>query len=198
MKSGDLNTEPTPVKSNFSRAPLSDEQRRLLVSIARSAVASGLGVGEPVATERIDLTLRRRCGVFVTLRIGEELRGCIGMLQPTERLHDAVSRCAQLAATEDPRFPPLTVEELPAARFEISLLSPPRVVAPDRVVVGRDGVIVSAGTARGLLLPQVATERGWNAEELLSAACEKAGLRPSAWREPGAQVEAFTAEVFGE
>jgi AmmeMemoRadiSam system protein A len=109
-----------------------------------------------------------------------------------------VEENAVAAAFSDPRFPPLTREELDETRIEISVLSPLRHVSPEHVVVGRDGVLVVRGASRGLLLPQVATEYGWDRETLLDHTCRKAGLDPGAWKHPDTKISTFTAEVFGE
>lgn len=142
-----------------------------------------------------------RRGAFVTLRIGEELRGCLGHVSADRPLGELISGLAVAAAREDPRFPPLTSEEVPQVTIEISVLTAPQVVDPtdpSAIVIGRDGVIVERGTARGLLLPQVAPEHGWGPAQLLEATCEKAGLPRGAWREPGTRVLTFQADVFEE
>lgn len=106
------------------------------------------------------------------------------------------------AARDDPRFPPVSPEEVPEIQIEISVLTTPQRAAapldPACVVVGRDGLLIRRGPRSGLLLPQVAAERGWTATAFLAAACQKAGLAPEAWREPGTEVFLFQADVFGE
>lgn len=135
--------------------------------------------------------------VFVTLRRLGELRGCIGVLEDPGPLEQAVGRCA-VSASRDPRFPPLREEEWPEVRIEISVLGGWRPVAgPEEIVTGRDGLLVTQALHRGLLLPQVATEQGWDATRFLEQACAKAGLPPGAWCR-GARVQAFSAEVFSE
>jgi AmmeMemoRadiSam system protein A len=136
--------------------------------------------------------------VFVTLRAGNELRGCIGILEPARPLAEAVAQCAAAAATEDPRFPPLSRDELGRVSIEISALAAPVPVSdPGQVVLGRHGLLVSRGRRRGVLLPQVPVEQGWDLATFLRETCLKAGLPPDAWRS-GARLEAFGAEVFGE
>ena len=133
----------------------------------------------------------------MTIRVGGQLRGCVGIMEQAGPLLRNVTRCAVMAATEDSRFDPLTRLETASARFEISVLTRPRPLSDPRdLQIGRDGVIVSRGRAKGLLLPQVAVEQGWNEEEFLSAACRKAGLSPRAWLDPSVGLESFTAEVF--
>lgn len=135
----------------------------------------------------------------MTLRLNGELRGCIGVIVSQEPLAETVARCAVLAATEDPRFEPLSPDELDSVRFELSILSPAHEVSGvAEIRAGIDGVIVSRGRSRALLLPQTATENDWSAEELVSAACRKAGLPADSWRQGNVSLEAFTAEIFGE
>lgn len=187
----DVTTEAPPVKDFF--------ERKRLLDAARAAVAASVGGGDPFEPVITDEDLRDRRGAFVSLHIGDELRGCIGYIESDRPLVTTVVSCAVAAATADPRFPSLTSGELAAVTFEISLLSPPRAVTgAAEIEVGRHGVIVTSGGRKGLLLPQVATRTGWNAEEFLEGACRKAGLPAGAWRRPGARVEVFSAEVFGE
>jgi hypothetical protein len=137
-------------------------------------------------------------GAFVTLSVDGELRGCIGYPGSPQRLDAVVGHCAVASATEDPRFPPLTRDELVTLHIEISVLTP---IVPVREVaeieVGRDGLVIEDGFRKGLLLPQVATEHGWDRATFLCHTCLKAGLRPDAWK-TGARIARFQAEVFGE
>ncbi|MEJ2722513.1 MAG: AmmeMemoRadiSam system protein A, partial [bacterium] len=137
-------------------------------------------------------------GAFVTLKIRGRLRGCIGAIEPLKPLRDTVAEMARAAALSDPRFHPLTEAELPDVDIEISALSPlRRIESAADVVVGTHGILIEKGRARGLLLPQVATEHGWDAPTFLAYTCEKAGLDRSAWRDSDAKVFVFSAEVFG-
>jgi AmmeMemoRadiSam system protein A len=137
-------------------------------------------------------------GAFVTLTERDELRGCIGYPESEEPLARVVAQCAAAAAVSDPRFPPVEPDEVGHLHLEISVLGPITAITdPGDVVVGRDGLIVQHGFRRGLLLPQVATDWGWDRETFLSQTCLKAGLPPDAWRH-GAQLFRFEAEVFGE
>ena len=140
-----------------------------------------------------------RRGVFATWRTAAgALRGCIGFPEPSRWLNEAVAQAAVQAALHDPRFDPVTLVELPTLSLELSVLSPPTVVQdPLAVRAGEHGVIVRQGSWQGLLLPQVATEYGWDRDMLLAQACVKAGLAPDAWQQ-GATLSVFTAEVFGE
>ena len=148
-----------------------------------------------------DPLVELRRGAFVTLRIGEELRGCLGHISADRPLRVLVPGLAVAASREDPRFPPLSADEVDRVTIEISVLTEPHVVDtkdPSSIVIGRDGLIVERGNARGLLLPQVAPELGWGPIQFLDATCEKAGLPKGAWREPGTRVLTFQADVFEE
>ena len=139
-------------------------------------------------------------GVFVTLTMQGDLRGCIGTVECRAALVEEVARVARSAALEDPRFPPVTPQELPDLHVEISLLGPLEPIDPAdaaAIAIGRHGLVVEQGSRRGLLLPQVAPEWGWNRDEFLAHTCRKAGLPMDAWRR-GAQVYRFEADVFGE
>lgn len=142
-----------------------------------------------------------RRGAFVTLLADGALRGCIGHLAADRPLGDVVRDMTVAAARDDPRFPPVTADELARVRVEISALTPPAPFVPldaSRIVVGRDGLVVRRGRAQGVLLPQVAPEYHWGPEAYLAATCRKAGLPPDSWAEPGTEVFTFQAEVFGE
>lgn len=161
------------------------------------ALERALRRGLPVSIHLPDL----RRGAFVTLRIGVELRGCLGHISPDRPLGELIPGLAVAAARDDPRFPPLTPDELDQVTIEISVLTTPQVVDPGDssvIVIGRDGLIVERGSARGLLLPQVAPEQRWSARQFLDATCEKAGLPRGSWREPGTRVLTFQADVFEE
>ncbi len=141
--------------------------------------------------------LREARGAFTTLHEDGKLRGCIGMVMAMKPLDETICEMARAAALEDPRFSPVTEAELERLKVEISVLSPMFEIAPEDVVVGRHGLMVSYGNRRGLLLPQVAPEWGWDRETFLAQTCRKAGLAADSWKK-GAKLEAFTAEVFGE
>jgi len=150
-----------------------------------------------------------RCGVFVTLNklegSGHMLRGCIGYPYPVKDLLTAVKESAVNAAFEDPRFPPVSRNEVDGILVEVSVLTPPEKIKvdhpidmPGEVVVGRDGLIISRGYRRGLLLPQVAVEWGWDSEEFLAQCCFKAGLPPDSWLLDGTEVQRFQAIIYSE
>lgn len=142
--------------------------------------------------------LGRPGGAFVTLRLEGRLRGCVGHIEASDPLAETVRRVAALAATADPRFDAVTAAELPRVTVEVSVLGP--LYEPDdpaSLKIGRHGVVVDDGPCRGLLLPQVAVERGWDARRFLREACRKAGLSGNAWRRT-ARVRVFDAEVIAE
>lgn len=180
--------------------PLSETARKDLLALARGALESHFR-GEPpprLASDRAESFGEPRA-LFVTLRREGRLRGCIGTLAPDGDLSRTVPRFAMRAAFEDPRFTPLAAEELAECDIEISVLTPPaRVENPEEIVIGRDGLIIEARGRSGLLLPQVATEWGFDRERFLAEVSRKAGLLPGAWKEPGTTLWAFQAEVFGE
>jgi uncharacterized protein len=175
----------------------SDVDRELLLRIARAAIAGHVGAGAPATIDAGEMS-RRLGGAFVTLHRGNDLRGCIGHIEADEPLPEVVARCAVEACSSDPRFPPVTAAELPEIEIELSLLGPLEPIeGPADIEVGRHGLVVERGWHRGLLLPQVATERKWDSEKFVAQTCHKAGLPPDAWRH-GAKVWRFEAEVFGE
>ena len=177
---------------------LSEEQKRDLVRRARAAVEAQV-TGRPIATAAA-ADLPKASGAFVTIKHQGRLRGCLGTLECRRGLGDEVVRCAADAASEDPRFPPVTAEELPDVALEVSVLGPLERIDPlqeGAFEIGRHGLVVEQGLHRGLLLPQVATEWSWTPEQFLRQTCVKAGLPPDAWQH-GATVYRFAAEVFGE
>lgn len=169
-----------------------------MLRVARDSVVGYLTGQDHVLV--VSDALPEASGVFVTIKRRGELRGCLGTLQCREDLAREVARCARDSATEDPRFPPVSPDEIPELSLEISVLGPLEEIdplKPGAVVVGRHGLVVEQGFRRGLLLPQVATEWGWTGEQFLRQTCRKAGLPDDAWR-TGARVFRFDAEVFGK
>ena len=174
-------------------------QRQTLLALARTSIETVLDGRRPELTPPTDAALERPAGVFVTLTKEGELRGCIGSIQAVAPLHEAVVRSAVNAAFRDPRFHPLRKEELSQLELEISVMSPIEPVTDvEEIQPGRDGLIISQGRNSGLLLPQVATEYGWDRETFLEQTCQKAGLPRNAWQRPDCRIEKFSAEVFGE
>jgi hypothetical protein len=177
---------------------LTPDEEKSLLELARRALEHYIRTGETLLPATDDPKLREKRGAFVTLKVGDELRGCIGYPLPYKPLAEAVAEMAVAAASQDYRFEPLAAEEMPRLRIEISVLGLPEPVRdPKEVEVGRDGIIVSKGPHRGLLLPQVPLEHGWDRETYLRHGCLKAGIGPDEWKK-GAKIEAFTAQVFSE
>jgi len=182
---------------------LSDEEKDTLLRLARHTLTAYLATGKmpefDSATFRLTPTLYERCGAFVTLTKRHHLRGCIGYVMAVKPLYVAVQDMVINAAVRDPRFPPVTAAELDEISLEISVLSPLEPCPdPDRVTVGRHGLVIQKDGRSGLLLPQVPVQWGWDRTEFLRQVCAKAGLPPDAYRSPNAVLYVFTAEVFHE
>jgi uncharacterized protein len=170
--------------------------RERLLQLARGSIAAYLA-GRAVPVVAPSPIMERRAGVFVSLHTGRTLRGCIGHIEPDQQLSRAIPNAAIAAASTDPRFAPMTSEELASVHIELSILGPlERIGGAGDIDVGRHGLLVERGWSRGLLLPQVAVEWGWNGDAFLSQTCHKAGLPPDAWKT--ATVWRFEAEVFSE
>jgi len=181
---------------------LTAADRAALLALARCAIEAALAGLAPPPLPRVPGASLRR-GAFVTLEEQEAhvLRGCIGHVAGDRPLGDVIRQVAVSAARSDPRFPPVTVEELSELRIEISVLDEPMRAGPSdlcTLVIGRHGLLVKRGRAQAVLLPHVATEQGLGAEAFLNAVCHKAGLAPGSWRDPATQVFTFTADVFVE
>lgn len=177
---------------------IDEAQRAALLELARRAVAAVAG-GHAGAPPPSPPELDGPAALFVTLRVAGELRGCIGSFEPQPSLWRAVYELAEAAATRDPRFPPITAAELPQVALEISVLSAPHpITSPAEIVPGRHGIEVRNGARRGVLLPQVATEHGLDAETFLGETCRKAGLPTNAWRDPATHAQVFEAEIFSD
>lgn len=182
----------------------------MLVDLARKAVEHYLKTGKCIGVpENLSEKLLQPCGVFVTINsVGKgekELRGCIGLPYPTMPLAQAVIDSAINAATQDPRFPPLSLNELGRVVFEVSVLTPPKLIEVknpreycERITVGEDGLIVERGVYKGLLLPQVPVEWEWDAQEFLCQCCNKAGLLADYWLRQGTKIYKFQAMIFEE
>lgn len=176
---------------------ISIEDRHRLLAAARQAAADALAERAP-ATIPAEGVMARHAGAFVSFHRGGDLRGCIGHPSGDRPLASVIPECAVAAATGDPRFPSVRPDELDDCVIEISVLGPISPVAsPADIVVGRHGLIVEQGWHRGLLLPQVAVEYGWDREMFLDRTCGKAGLPADAWKQ-GARVSCFEAEVFDD
>lgn len=190
------------------------EDGKFLVKLSRRAVENFLKAGvKIVPPKNVHGKFKENFGVFVTIeRIGhvglktyKELRGCIGYPHPIKPLIEATIESALSAALEDPRFPPMRLEELSKVVFEVSILSPPEPIKikdrkrlPKEIVVGRDGLIVEYGWYKGLLLPQVPVEYNWDSETFLAETCMKAGLPPDSWLLNDVKIYRFEAAIFAE
>lgn len=179
---------------------LTDEDKAALLRLARQTLVDYLGKGTVPDLGTDSRALLELRATFVTLRRKEtdELRGCRGEVVAHKSLIESVAHTAISSATEDPRFMPVTAEEIPHLHIEISALTPMTPILPEEVVIGRHGLMIKKGPYAGLLLPQVPITYGWGREQYLKALCQKAGLPSSAWREPGVELVAFEAEVWGE
>jgi hypothetical protein len=176
---------------------LSAADRQAVLRAARGAVADAAAGRSPVSPP-VEGVFARHAGAFVSLHRHGALRGCIGHIGADEPLASVIGRCAVAAAMEDPRFPPVRPDEVPDLDVEVSVLGPVEPVRDVREIdVGRHGLIVEQHGHRGLLLPQVATEHGWDRDAFLDHTCVKAGLPRDAWKR-GARILRFEAEVFGE
>ncbi len=183
---------------HYEPPELTARREEELLTLARSTLAAYLENGSIPPYETQDPVLARRSGVFVTLKEGGALRGCIGHTWADLPLYRAVQEMAVAAATQDPRFPPMTAEELDRVTIEISVLSPfHRVTDISQIEVGVHGLVILKEGRQGLLLPQVPVEEGWDREAFLEGLCQKAGLPEDCWQD-GATLYAFTAVVFGE
>ena len=182
-------------------AMLSNDQRRRLLEAARTSAVARVSGSQMGPVTRFDCPTAS--GVFVTLKVGGQLRGCLGTLECVDELAAEVVRCAADAASEDSRFPPVRPPELQDLSIEVSVLGPLERIEPRQdgversITIGLHGLVVEQGRRRGLLLPQVAAEREWTDEQFLRQTCVKAGLAPEAWQH-GATVYRFVAEVFGD
>ena len=174
---------------------LSKQDQETLLQIARDSVQAHL-LDQKLELPPLSGEITEPRGVFVSIHHGNNLRGCVGTIDPPVPLYQSVSGCAVAAASRDSRFKPLQLSEMPEVEFEISVLSPIEDVTDlHSIEVGIHGLIVSRGNAKGLLLPQVAVQHQWDREQFLGETCRKAGLPPTAWKQ-GATIQRFTAEVF--
>jgi uncharacterized protein (TIGR00296 family) len=185
---------------------LSDSDGVFLVKTARMAVTEFLSNGKRIKLEsEREKKFSFNSGVFVTLNNADGLRGCIGFPMPDKKLSNGIIDAAIAAATEDPRFSPVKINELNDIVFEVTVLTPPveiTVTDPmeylEKIKVGRDGLIIRNSFSSGLLLPQVPVEYGWNVEEFLQHTCEKAGLEKDVWKNEKVKIEKFEGIVYKE
>lgn len=189
---------------------LTSEEGLFLAELARKAVRAYLEHRKIIhVPENIPSKFMKNCGVFVTLNSVQhgrkELRGCIGFPYPTTPLARAVIESAVNSATQDPRFPSVSEDELDHILFEVSVLTPPELIEvekpteyPVKIRVGKDGLIVERGYSKGLLLPQVPIEWNWDEEQFLCQCCVKAGLSPDCWLLNGTKIYKFSCILIHE
>jgi len=177
---------------------LSKDQQEFLLTLARKSIKHYLETGKQLKIETPDTIFLGERGAFVTLKVNGKLRGCIGYPLPYKALYETVIEMAVSAASKDYRFQPISLEELADVKIEISVLTLPRPVKDiSEIEIGKHGIIISKGSNKGLLLPQVPVEWGWDLETFLHHGCLKAGLGENDW-EKGANIEVFSAQVFSE
>jgi AmmeMemoRadiSam system protein B/AmmeMemoRadiSam system protein A len=178
---------------------LSGEEKKALLETARKSIEARLNGKDFPPPEIESERFREKRGAFVTLKKNARLRGCIGFIEGRKPLLRTIQEMAQAAAFEDPRFYPVTKEELDGLDIEISVLTPLRRVQDvNEIEVGKHGIYIVKGYRSGLLLPQVATEYGWDRTTFLNETCRKAGLKPGDWKEKGTEIFIFSADIFGE
>lgn len=188
------------------KTKISNIDGKILVRTSRRIVTEFLKNGKRIKLEtKFQDEFSFKSGVFVTLNTAFGLRGCIGYPLPDKKLFNALEDAAISAATEDPRFPPVTFEELDLITFEVTVLTPPKKIEVDdpreylsKIKIGQDGLIVRYSNNSGLLLPQVPIEYGWNVQEFIEHTCEKAGLPKNYWKKQEIKIEKFEGIVFKE
>jgi len=176
---------------------LNDQEKKTLHHIAKTVIEN-MAKGKPVPEFDVDAPiLKESRGAFVTIHKRGQLRGCIGYIEGRGPLHKTVEEMAEAAAFRDPRFPPVTEKELKDLDVEISVLTPLRKITDvNEIEVGKHGIYIKKGWYSGLLLPQVATEYGWDRQTFLEHTCQKAGLPPQAWKDRNTEIYIFSADIF--
>jgi AmmeMemoRadiSam system protein A len=177
---------------------LGSSEKRLLLALARRSLVLAVQKREALEVLPNNAVLRQPGGAFVTLHYRGKLRGCVGQLPSSVSLAEVVVHCSKSAALEDPRFEKVRLDELPGIEIELSVLSELTEAHTEQIEPGKHGLVVSCGSKRGVLLPQVAAQFRWNTQRFLEETCAKAGLDRNAWKEEATRVETFTAEVFSE
>lgn len=176
---------------------LSEEEKGILRSIAKTVIENR-AKGKPVPDFKVEsAALKENRGAFVTIHKKGELRGCIGYIEGRGPVHRTIEEMAEAAAFRDPRFAPVKERELQDLKIEISVLTPLQKIAHvDEIEVGKHGIYIKKGWYSGLLLPQVATEYGWDRQTFLEHTCNKAGLSSNAWRDKDSEIYVFSADIF--
>lgn len=180
---------------------LTQDQREALLLIARQTIGNTIGKksGNMPTENGVSEPFNMKAGAFVSIHKKGNLRGCIGTFDTTHPVENQIREMAAAAATRDPRFSPVEENEFDDIDIEISVLTPAKTISSiEEIVVGEHGIIISKGYRRGVLLPQVATEYGWDKKTFLEHTCRKAGLPNHAWKDEETTIQIFRAEVFGE
>jgi len=174
-------------------------EKKYLLALARKVIDLKILGTNSKREEFLSPTLKEKRGVFVTLTISDQLRGCIGYVEGHKPLQIAVEEMALAAAFDDPRFPPLEKDEMKEVKIEISVLSPLETITdPSHIEIGKHGIIIEKDQMRGLLLPQVATEYKWDVQTFLRETCQKASLPTDAWQDESTRIQIFSADIFSE
>jgi AmmeMemoRadiSam system protein A len=177
---------------------LTEEEKNDLIDIVKKTIQCKLDGKKTPAFKAGSETLKEKRGAFVTLKKDARLRGCIGYIEAKRPLYETVQEMAIASAFNDPRFPPLTRDELQHLTLEVSVLTPLKIIKNiEEIEVGLHGIYIVKGYRSGLLLPQVALEYGWDRLTFLEETCRKAGLSQDTWKEKDTKIYVFSADVFG-
>jgi AmmeMemoRadiSam system protein A len=188
-----------PFDSAQDKPVLTDKGKLQLLALARETIEHYIRSHRVPKLDIANPELNQQLGAFVTLTIQGQLRGCIGRFEPDMPVAEVVQEMALAAATQDPRFPPVTQSELAQIRIEISVLTPRRKIDDiNEIEVGKHGLYITRDWCSGTLLPQVATEYRWTREEFLDHTCHKAGLPRDAWKDKKTEIAVYSAEIFHE
>jgi AmmeMemoRadiSam system protein A len=187
---------PSPEDSISSQHEFTSEERSILLKLAHQSILSKFDRRD-ICLDPPSPHLAEPRGVFTTIYLRGALHGCVGFVQPTSALYRNVAETARSAAFEDTRFTAITRDEATDLKVSLSVLSPLTPIAEEKIEIGRHGLLITKAGQRGLLLPQVPIEHGWDRITFLEQTCRKAGLPSDAWKN-GASIEAFTAEIFGD
>jgi AmmeMemoRadiSam system protein A len=178
---------------------LTTEEKKYLLALARQVISLNAKGKTYHAEKYFSTSLKQKTGLFVTLKKFQKLRGCIGYVEGIKSLQRAAEEMAIAAAFEDPRFPPVSKDEIKDLEIEISVLSPLQKIADtNQIEIGKHGIIIEQNLMRGLLLPQVATEYNWDVQTFLEQTCLKAGLPADAWREKSTTIKIFSTDIFSD
>jgi len=191
--------QPCHREGDFVEKELNAKEQKILLNIARQAIIDQIQTGRYEVEPREEKSLNSRSGCFVSIKQNGKLRGCIGNFQSELPLFSEVAEMAVSSATKDPRFYPMLVEDLKDFMLEISVLSPlEKIEETDEIEVGKHGIYLEKSFHRGVLLPQVAAEHGWDRKTFLMQTCIKAGLPTDAWQTEDAEIYIFSAQIFSE